>query len=284
MKIPFIKMQGAGNDYVYVDAFATEISDPETLARAISDRHYGVGGDGLILIAPPEGDADGRMRMYNQDGSEGRMCGNGIRCVGKYLYESGRAAKEILRVETKSGVKTLKLTVDGGRVTRVRVDMGPAEFAAEKIPARFPGPEAVDVTLAAAGADWRVTCVSMGNPHCVTFGGDPDLLKLEAIGPCFERHGAFPEGVNTEFIQVLDAHTLKMRVWERGSGETLACGTGACASVAAAVRLGYCPAGEDVRVILRGGELSICYTPETVWMEGGAQTVFEGIYPWGETL
>ena len=277
MKLSFIKMHGCGNDYVYIDCFEQPIADPSTLAVAISDRHRGVGGDGLVLICPPDDPQnDGRMRMFNADGSEGRMCGNAIRCVGKHLFERGHVNGTTLRVETGSGVKTLWLSVEDGVVRRVKVDMGAAILRPADIPVLLPGERAVNHPLEVGGKTYAVTCVSMGNPHAVVFCDDPMALNLPAIGPGFERHPLFPEQINTEFVHPLDAHTLQMRVWERGSGETMACGTGACASVVAATLAGYCPKGEPVTVRLRGGELTVCYTDETVTMEGPATRVFEG--------
>lgn len=281
MKIPFIKMHGCGNDYVYIDCFATPqetLGDLTPLIVAMSDRHRGVGGDGVVLICPPDDPLhDGKMRMFNLDGSEGMMCGNAIRCVGKHLYEAGYAPKPTLRVETKSGVKTLALSVENGVVTRVRVDMGAAILPPAAIPVALCGESVVCHPLAVGDTAYEVTCVSMGNPHCVVFCDDPAAVELETVGPRFENHPLFPERINTEFVRPVDAHTLEMRVWERGSGETMACGTGACASVVAATLAGYCQKGEPVTVHLRGGDLVITYTDETVTMEGAATRVFTGI-------
>ena len=276
MELPFVKMQGAGNDYVYIDGFDHPVADPERLAPILADRHFGVGGDGLVLILPSP-TADARMRMFNADGSEGKMCGNAIRCVGKYLYERRGLCRDQLVVDTLSGPRTLYLTVREGRVEAVRVGMGPAEFDAAKVPVQAGLPQVVGAPMAFGGEELAVTCVSMGNPHAVIFGGDPDRVALEQIGPVIEHDPRFPEGVNAEFVQVVDPHHLRLRVWERGSGETLACGTGACASVAAAVRLGHCPAGEPVQVQLRGGVLTIQVTPQQVWMTGGCAIVFDGV-------
>ena len=275
MKRHFIKMHGCGNDYIYFDCFGQPLETPETLSVRLSDRHTGIGGDGIVLIEPAA-EADARMRMFNADGSEGNMCGNAIRCVGKYLYESGRARREKLTVATRSGVKTLQLKVEYDTVTEVTVDMGPACFAPDQIPVLFTGKQVVDRELSVGGTLYRVTCVSMGNPHCVVFGGDPVRLNLAELGPQFEHHPMFPQRVNTEFVQILDRNTLVMRVWERGSGETMACGTGTCAAVSAAVANGYCPAGEPITVHLRGGDLRVCYTEETVFMTGPAAVAFEG--------
>jgi carbamoyl-phosphate synthase large subunit len=268
-------MQGCGNDYVYFDGFEVSVPDPEKTAVALSDRHFGIGGDGIIIIEK-SGVADGRMRMYNADGSEGSMCGNGIRCVGRFLYERRGVKKDVLTVETKSGIKTLRLDVDNGRVKLVYVDMGKAEFLPSKIPVRLDGDAVVNRPVDIGGTTVNVTCVSMGNPHCVLFGGDPDKLDLPAIGPVFENNALFPDRVNTEFVEVIDSNTLRMRVWERGSGETLACGTGACAAVAAAVANGLCQKGAPITVRLRGGELIITVTDDTVIMAGPAEFVFEG--------
>ena len=276
MKRKFIKMEGAGNDYIYFDCLNEPLASPETLAVRLSDRHMGIGGDGVVLICPSD-IADAKMRMFNADGSEGKMCGNAIRCVGKYLYESGAARREELAIETLSGVKKLKLYPENGSVPRVRVDMGAAVFDAEKVPVLLPARQIIDYPVQIAGGLHRITCVSMGNPHCVLFQQDDvDGLDLEQIGPDFENHPAFPERVNTEFINVLGDHELKMRVWERGSGETWACGTGACAAAVAAVLNGHCPKDSDILVHLRGGDLTIRYTDAAVWMTGPAVTVFEG--------
>lgn len=278
MKLKFTKMHGIGNDYIYFDAIHQKIENPEQLALTLSDRRFGIGGDGVILICPSE-IADAKMRMFNEDGSEGKMCGNGIRCVGKFVYDKGFVDKEktTITIETLSGVKTLDMTVKDGRMLLARVDMGAAILSPAEIPVNFSGERMIDEPIEVGEKTFRVTAVSMGNPHCVTFVDDPDAIELEKIGPLFERHPLFPDRVNTEFVQVIDDHTLKMRVWERGSGETLACGTGACATVVAACENGYCKKGEDITVHLRGGDLLIRYTDETVLMTGTATTVFEGI-------
>ncbi|HIY96150.1 MAG TPA: diaminopimelate epimerase [Candidatus Borkfalkia excrementigallinarum] len=269
----FIKMEGAGNDYIYFDCLRAPLASPETLAVRLSDRHKGIGGDGIVLICP-SGVADAKMRMFNADGSEGKMCGNAIRCVGKYLYESGAAAKENLEIETLSGVKKLRLYPEKGVVSRVRVDMGAAVFDAEKVPVLLPARQVIGYPVQIAGEMHRITCVSMGNPHCVVFE-DPDALDIAQIGPKFENAPLFPERVNTEFIKKIGARALKMRVWERGSGETLACGTGACAAAAAAVAKGLFPRDEDIEVQLLGGTLTI-NVGDTVFMTGEAKTVFMG--------
>lgn len=274
-RIRFTKMHGCANDYVYISEFDQKIRDHAKLAVYLSDRHTGIGGDGVIFICPSE-IADAKMRMFNLDGSEGMMCGNGIRCVAKFIYDTGIAAKEELHIETRSGIKTCRITAENGEAVSVTVDMGRAELVPERIPVDFEGESVVAREIELLGDRYFITCVSMGNPHCVIFGDDPDRLDLEKIGPHFEHFSKFPERINTEFIQVLDAHTLKMRVWERGSGETMACGTGACASVVAACLNGYCQKGETVCVILKGGELRIRYTDAGVWMTGSADKVFDG--------
>ena len=276
MKRRFTKMQGCGNDYIYFDCVRDgPLADPAAVSRRLSRRRFSVGGDGIILIEPSEA-ADCRMRIFNRDGSEGRMCGNGIRCVGRYVYERGIAHKNPLTVETKAGVKTLFLRLEGERVTAVQVDMGPAVFAPAAIPARFAGDRVIDRPFTAAGRVWRITCLSMGNPHCVVFADDPDALPLDRIGPAFTQHPLFPEQVNIEFVRVMGPNELAMRVWERGSGETFACGTGACAAAVAAVRCGHCRQGEEILVHLRGGDLRICETDGRVLMTGPAEIAYEG--------
>ncbi len=268
----FVKMQGAGNDYIYFDCFEGEPEDIPALAVRLSDRHKGIGGDGLVLICRSDA-ADAKMRMFNADGSEGNMCGNAIRCVGKYLYDENVCRKEELSVETKSGIKYLRLYTENGKVKRVRVDMGKADFDPKSLPVLLEG-AAVDRPVKIAGGLHRITCVSMGNPHCVLFE-DPDGADLERIGPLFENDPLFPERVNTEFVKVIGKNALKMRVWERGSGETMACGTGACAAAAAACACGKCDAAQDILVQLRGGDLVI-HVGETVFMTGEAEKVFSG--------
>ncbi len=276
MKRTFYKMHGIGNDYIYFDCFDWMPSDPSALAVRLSDRHFSVGGDGVILVCKSE-TADGRMRMFNADGSEGKMCGNGVRCVGKFLYDIKGIHKDVLTVETLSGVKTLKVEeVSNGHAEVFTVDMGSPELRPAKIPANFSGERAVNVPLEVGGREYRVTCVSMGNPHCVLFGGDPDGLDLEKIGPLFEHHPSFPERVNTEFVQVLGKNQLKMRVWERGSGETLACGTGACASAVAAVLNGFCEKNTSITLRLKGGDLKVTVTDGSVLMTGPAAFAFKG--------
>ncbi len=271
----FYKMHGIGNDYIYFDCFDGEPSDPSALAKRLSDRHFSIGGDGVILVCR-SAVADGKMRMFNADGSEGKMCGNGIRCVGKFLYEVKGIRKETVTVETLSGIRTLRIGAENGIVHSVTVDMGKAELRPERIPARLGGDRAVSVPLEVAGKTYSVTCVSMGNPHCVTFVDDPYAIDLEKIGPQFETHEAFPERVNTEFVKVLGKNDVQMRVWERGSGETWACGTGACAVAVACALNGYCEKNAEITVRLRGGDLKIRYTDEAVFMTGGAEFAFTG--------
>ncbi|HIV62914.1 MAG TPA: diaminopimelate epimerase [Candidatus Butyricicoccus avistercoris] len=277
MKLSFTKMHGCGNDYVYFNCFSDEVPNPEKLAISLSDHHFGIGGDGIILICPSDV-ADAKMRMFNADGSEGKMCGNGIRCVGKYLYDYGMVGdKTQITVETLSGIKTLDLYPENGKVKTVRVDMGAAMLSPKDIPVYLDGERIVDAPLVIDEKVYHITCVSMGNPHCVVFvKEDVDSLDLERIGPKFENNPLFPERVNTEFVNILSDGTLKMRVWERGSGETWACGTGACAVGVTAVLSGLFKKGEDITVHLRGGDLVINYTDQTVLMTGPATTVFEG--------
>lgn len=278
LMLKFTKMQGIGNDYIYCSTFDQEISNPEALAVRLSDRHFGIGGDGIILVCPSKV-ADAKMKMYNLDGSEGKMCGNGIRCVGKFLYDHGMVdinEKDEITIETLSGIKKLKAYTSGGKVNRLRVDMGKAILEPKEIPVVLDGDKVVDRPVEIAGKNYNITCVSMGNPHCVVFMDDIDNLDIETVGPEFENDKLFPERVNTEFVTVLDDHTIKMRVWERGSGETWACGTGACAVAVAACENGFCKKGEDIKIKLKGGDLIINYTDETVYMTGNAEKVFEG--------
>src|SRR5262245_37811979 len=275
MRLPFTKMHGISNDYVYVNAFATTVSDPPAVAQKVSDRRTGIGGDGLILICPSE-KAQARMEMYNADGSRGAMCGNGIRCVGKYVYEHGLARINPLKIDTDSGLKTLFLEVQDGKVSQVTVDMGGPILDGPRIPVAAAG-QIVDQPLEVGGKSYRVTCVSMGNPHCITFVDNVEPLELEKLGPKFEHHAFFPKRVNTEFIQIVSPTELNMRVWERGSGETWACGTGACAAAVAAI-LNH-KAGRRVTLHLRGGDLEIEWRAEDnhVYMTGPAEEVFEGM-------
>ena len=271
----FYKMQGIGNDYIYFDCMKEPLNNPEELAVRLSDRHFGIGGDGIILLCPSD-IADCRMRMFNLDGSEGKMCGNGIRCVGKLAHDPGYVKGDIAKIEPLSGAQTLALNKGAdGKVRSARVDMGAPVLRGEDIPSTYSGETVVNVPIEVDGKTFGATLVSMGNPHCVVFA-DPDTVGLEHFGPLFERHPAFPERINTEFVRVIDKNRLKMRVWERGSGETLACGTGACASAVAAVLNGCCQKNSEISVFLLGGELRITYTDSTVYMEGPAELVFTG--------
>mgnify|MGYP001063277170 CR=1 FL=1 len=273
----FTKMQGCGNDYIYVNCFKETVKEPEELARQISDRHFGVGSDGLILICPSE-KADFRMIMYNMDGSEGMMCGNGIRCVGKYVYDYGMTEKTKLSIETKSGIKYLDLFVEDRKVQKVTVDVGSPIILPEKIPVQAEKgiKKLVDAPILVDGKEYRMTCVSMGNPHAVVFFEDIKTLDLKEIGSAFEHHKRFPDSVNTEFVHIRNRKEIDMRVWERGSGETLACGTGACASAYACILNGF--TDDQVLVHLLGGDLEIRYDREkdTIFMTGTAVTVFDG--------
>lgn len=276
--LKFTKMHGIGNDYIYINAIEQKIDNPNDLALKLSDRRFSIGGDGVILICSSDV-ADAKMRMFNADGSEGKMCGNGVRCVGKYVYDNliNDKSRDTITIETLSGIKTLKITAVNGKAELLEVDMGKAQLKAVEIPVVYEGCDTVIAKpLLVNNKEHIVTCVSMGNPHCVTFVDDVDSLELEKIGPHFENHKAFPERINTEFVKVIDEKTLQMRVWERGSGETWACGTGACATVVAACENGYCKKGEDITVHLRGGDLVINYTDERVLMTGPATKVFDG--------
>lgn len=271
----FTKMHGCGNDYVYVNCFKEKVENPEEVSRFVSDRHFGIGADGLILIKPSKV-ADCAMGMYNADGSEGEMCGNGIRCVAKYAFDYGIVDKEEIKVETKAGIKTLKLQVENGKVKTVTVDMGEPITAPSLVPVISDQEMVKDEPIAVDGTNYRITCVSMGNPHAVTFVDDTNAIEIEKIGPKFENHDRFPKRINTEFIQVLDRNTVNMRVWERGSAETLACGTGACASVYACILNDK--TDHEVLVHLLGGDLRIRYDEASnhIFMTGPATVVFDG--------
>ncbi len=271
-------MHGIGNDYIYVNCMEKELPNPGAISMAMSPRHFAVGADGLVMICA-SAVADAKMRMFNADGSEGKMCGNAIRCVGKYLYDNGIVQKTQLSIETLSGIKYLKLNVENGTVKTVEVDMGQASLSCHAIPVIYRGERMINVPVEVAGKNYHLTAVSMGNPHAVTFLSEIDSLDLEKIGPDFEHHFIFPDRVNTEFVRVIDETTLQMRVWERGSGETFACGTGACATVVAAVMNGICKVNVPVIVRLRGGELKIvCDEKLRVFMTGHAQKAYEGVY------
>ncbi|MBQ5317444.1 MAG: diaminopimelate epimerase [Oscillospiraceae bacterium] len=270
----FTKMQGAGNDYIYVNCFEETVNDPENVSVKVSDRHFGIGADGLVLIMPSDR-ADVRMRIFNADGSEAKMCGNASRCIGKYVYERGIIRKDTITLETNSGIKILHIDTNDGRA-EVSVDMGTAAFKPDMIPVLSTEPM-INAPLTSDGVTYTVTAVSMGNPHCVIFGDDPDGIPIERIGKAIEHDPVFPDRVNVEFAQVIDSETIKMRVWERGSGETLACGTGACATAAAAVKNGLCPKGHGIKLLLRGGVLNITVNEEwSVVMSGDAGFICDG--------
>ena len=273
----FTKMQGLGNDYVYVNCFKEKIENPSEMAVKVSDRHFGIGSDGLILIKPSEV-ADFEMEMYNADGSRGEMCGNGIRCVAKYVYDYGLTDKTSISVETHGGIKYLDLTVEHGKVTLVKVDMGTPILKPELIPIVAKGETVIDEPIMVGGKEYHMTGVSMGNPHDVVFMDDIKNLEIEKIGPLFENHERFPNRINTEFVNVIDRHTAQMRVWERGSGETLACGTGACAVAVACILNGLTE--NTVTVKLLGGDLQIEWDREknTVYMTGPAEVSFDGVW------
>jgi diaminopimelate epimerase len=273
-RLPFVKMHGIGNDYVYVDCFAHRVDDPVALAQRVSPRRTGIGSDGLILICPSTV-ADCRMEMYNADGSRGEMCGNGIRCVGKYVAEHGLSTANPLRVETDAGIKVLEMAARHGVVERVTVDMGAPVLDGPRIPIAAEG-RVIDAPFEVDGQLYRITCVSMGNPHCVVFLPEVEDLDLERIGPRFERHAFFPRRVNTEFVRVDAPTALRMRVWERGSGETAACGTGACASLVAAVLTNR--AERRAVLHLNGGDLDIEWRAanDHVYMTGAAEEAFRG--------
>lgn len=272
-------MHGCGNDYIYFNCFTQTIKSPETLAIKVSDRHFGIGGDGIILVCPSK-IADAKMRMFNSDGSEGKMCGNGIRCVGKFLYDNNLIDldKKEVTIETLSGIKKLQVFKENNEVKFLTVDMGNPILTPSLIPVKtnLNIKKFINMPIKINAVTYNINCVSMGNPHCVVFLEDIKNIKIEKIGPLFENNDMFPEGVNTEFVEILDRKNLKMRVWERGSGETLACGTGACAVAVAAVENGFCDKNEDIKIKLKGGELTIKYTDDTVYMTGCAEKVFEG--------
>ena len=271
----FTKMQGLGNDYVYVNCFKEKIDNPPEVAMKVSNRNFGVGSDGLIMINPSEV-ADFEMEMYNADGSRGEMCGNGIRCVGKYVYDYGLTDKTSISVETLGGIKYLDLAVENGKVKLVKVDMGSPELVPANIPIVAEGDSVIHAPIVVDGKEYRMTGVSMGNPHTVVYIDDVQGLEIEKIGPKFENHERFPKRINTEFARVIDRNTVEMRVWERGSGETLACGTGACAVAVASILNGLTE--DKVTVKLLGGDLQIEWDREAnkVYMNGPAEVSFEG--------
>lgn len=271
----FTKMEGLGNDYVYVNCFKETVEDPKSIAIKVSDRHFGIGSDGLILIKPSEV-ADFRMDMYNADGSQSEMCGNGIRCVAKYVYDYGLTDKTSISVETLAGIKYLDLKIEDGKAVMITVNMGSPELIAERVPVKSDKEKVIDEPILVDGQEYRMTCISMGNPHCIVFVEDTKNFPLEEVGPLFESHEVFPNRVNAEFVQILDRKTVNMRVWERGSGETLACGTGTCATVVASCLNGHTE--DEVTVHLLGGDLFIKWDREgnLVYMTGPAKVVFDG--------
>ena len=272
----FTQMHGLGNDYVYVNCFEEKIDNPPAVARFVSDRHFGIGSDGLIMINPSK-TADFEMEMYNADGSRGEMCGNGIRCVAKYVYDYGLTDKTQISVETLGGIKYLDLTVEDGKVSLVKVDMGKPELEADLIPIISEREQVIDEPIEVDGKEYHMTGVSMGNPHAVIYVDDVKGLDLEKIGPKFENHERFPKRINTEFVHCIDRQTVEMRVWERGSGETLACGTGACAVAVSSILNNL--TDTQVTVKLLGGDLQIEWDREKdrVFMTGPATVVFDGV-------
>lgn len=277
----FTKMQGCGNDYVYINGFTEKIADKPAFVRAVSDRHFGVGGDGAIFINPSE-EADFEMEMYNADGTRAEMCGNGIRCVAKYVYDKGLTDKEQISIVSFGNVKYVDLYVEDGLVSSVKVNMGAPILDAEKVPVKSAMSQSIDEPITVNGKEYRMTCVSMGNPHAVVFMKDIANLDIASIGPLFENHEVFPNRTNTEFVEVIDRTHVNMRVWERGTGETLACGTGCCATVVACVLNDLTE--DKVTVHVLGGEIEIQWDREEnlIYMTGPAATVFEGEFPWEE--
>ena len=271
----FTKMHGAGNDYIYIDCFSQNVENPERLSKKLSDRHFGVGADGIVLIKPSY-IADCFMDIYNADGSRAKMCGNAIRCVAKYIYDN-RKKKPIIKIDTLSGIKLVEIFDKNGIATGGRVNMGKPILNGHSIPTRYGDNIVKNQILNIENNDYEITCVSMGNPHCVVFHNDIDKLDLEKIGPFFENHEMFPERINTEFVEIIDENNLKMRVWERGSGETLACGTGACAVAVASVINGICSKNEDIKIHTKGGTLTVkWHKNDNVYLSGNAVKVFTG--------
>lgn len=275
MRLQFTKMHGCGNDYIYINCFTHTLTDPNAVAKRLSDRHFSVGSDGLVMICPSD-IADAKMRMFNADGSEGPMCGNAIRCVGKYLYDSGLVKKKVMTVDTLSGIKTLNMIIKDGVAVGATVEMGRASFAKSDVPVIWDSESTVRVPLEAAGKVFECTALSVGSAHCVCFTDDVASFPLEVYGRALEVHSAFPNRVNIEFIHVVSPTEIDMRVWERGSGETQACGTGACAAAAVAVRLGYCAPLTDITVNLKGGKLIINVSDARILMTGSASKAYDG--------
>lgn len=277
----FVKMHGCGNDYVYVNGFTEKIKNKEALVRAASDRHFGIGSDGVIFINPSQ-IADFEMEMWNADGTRAEMCGNGIRCVGKFVYDYGLTDQTRISVESFGKIKYLDMTEESGKVTKVRVNMGSPILTADQVPVKSANDQVIDECIEVNGREYKMTCVSMGNPHAIVFVDDVKNLDIEAIGPYFEHHERFPNRTNTEFVKVIDDHTVEMRVWERGTGETLACGTGCCATAVACV-INH-KTGNHVTVKVLGGEIEIEWDREQnlIYMTGPGAVVFEGDYPWDD--
>ena len=275
--LEFSKMQATGDDYIFIENFGGEIECPESLALQMCDRHYGIGADGMVLIEKSEV-ADAKMRIFNRDGSEGKMAGNSIRSVAKYLYDNGYAFTEDMTVETAAGIKAMHLFTRDGRVNYVEVDMGQADLKAASLPTTFEDDIILNKAVMIGGQEYNITCCSIGNPHCVVFCDRVDPIDLSVVGPQFEYAEFFPDRINTEFVRVVNDTTLKVRVYERGNGETMACGTGACAAVIAACENGYCRRGEDITVKLPGGDLIVNYTEERVTLSGNTALVFKGMY------
>lgn len=272
----FSKMHGIGNDYIYINCFEEKVENPEKVSVYVSDRHKGIGSDGLVLILPSD-KADFKMRIFNADGSEAMMCGNATRCIGKYVFDKGMTGKTELTLETNSGIKYLKLFPVNGKVESVEVNMGQAVLLPREIPVNSDKEKFISEPVIIGGTEYKITCVSMGNPHAVVYFDSIDDLNLESVGPLFEYNELFPDRINTEFIKVENSHTLHMRVWERGSGETFACGTGACASAVASVLNGFCSRGEEITVRLRGGDLNIVWNEDgNVIMKGPAAFICDG--------
>ena len=274
--LKFSKMQGTGDDYIFIENFDSSVTCPESLCISLCDRHKGIGGFGIVLIEN-SGVADAKMRIYNRDGSEGKMAGNCIRCAAKFLYDNGFITGDAAVIETASGIKELKLYMSDGKVTLASADMGKADFSAKNLPSTVNSEQINDYPLTVGRKCYNITCVNVGNPHCVVFCDNIDAIDIEAVGPLFENAPIFPERINTEFVRVVNTNMLKMRVWERGNGETYACGTGACAAVAAAVKKGLCPKGEDITVKVKGGDLIVNYTDERIILTGDAVLVYKGI-------
>ena len=271
----FTKMHGAGNDYIYIDCFTENVENPEELSKMLSDRHFGVGADGIVLIKPSPV-ADCFMDIYNADGSRAKMCGNAIRCVAKYIYDN-KKKKQVIKIDTLSGIKLVEVYIENGFVVGGKVNMGKPIFNGRQIPTRYGDSIVKNKIINIENNDYEITCVSMGNPHCIVFHKNIHKLNLEKIGPLFENHEMFPERINTEFVEIIDEKTLKMRVWERGSGETLACGTGACAVAVASVVNGFCEKDNDIKIHTKGGDLIVkWHKNDNVYLSGNAVKVFDG--------